>query len=291
MTIWIKVLIYSLKKRSILAVLILLSAAGQAYSLNYPWLENYDIRDSLFMAIKTPQGFERAPADPSSFGSWLRNLPVKKDIATVYLYNGKPKRNQDAHHLIFDIDTGKKNLQQCADAVIRLISEYLYSVKAYEKISFKFTSGHTAEYLKWRQGYRPVVNGSRVKWEKNASEDESYGSFRKYLDTLFIYAGSYSLQKELEQVAEIKNMQPGDIFIQGGFPGHAVIVLDMAENAQTGKKLFLLAQSYMPAQDIHLLKNPSRSDISPWYDLDFGENLVTPEWTFSKESLRRFIFE
>jgi len=46
-------------------------------------------------------------------------------------------------------------------------------------------------------------------------------------------------------------------------PGHAVIVVDMAEDAK-GQRAFLLAQSYMPAQDIHILKNPMDADLSPW---------------------------
>ena len=83
-------------------------------------------------------------------------------------------------------------------------------------------------------------------------------------------------------------MRIGDVFIQGGFPGHAVMVVDMAVNGRTGEKLFLLIQSYMPAQEIHVLKNPSDSADGPWYELDFGETLRTPEWTFSKDDLKRF---
>ena len=41
-------------------------------------------------------------------------------------------------------------------------------------------------------------------------------------------------------------------------------------------------------QEIHILRNPSDPRLSPWYLLDFGETLVTPEWTFRKTDLRRF---
>ncbi|MBN2610182.1 MAG: hypothetical protein JXB00_01355, partial [Bacteroidales bacterium] len=53
-------------------------------------------------------------------------------------------------------------------------------------------------------------------------------------------------------------------------------------------KVFLLAQSYMPAQDIQILKNPNDKSISPWYSLDFEGDLITPEWTFKKTDLKRF---
>ena len=60
-------------------------------------------------------------------------------------------------------------------------------------------------------------------------------------------------------------MRIGDVFIIGGSPGHAVIVVDMAVNPETHEKVFLLAQSYMPAQQIQLLKNNNDPDLSPWY--------------------------
>lgn len=80
----------------------------------------------------------------------------------------------------------------------------------------------------------------------------------------------------------------GDVFIRGGSPGHAVIVLDMAENKATGERVFLLAQGYMPAQDIHILKNPSAPNLSPWYSTRFGTTLQTPEWEFKAGELKAF---
>jgi hypothetical protein len=104
---------------------------------------------------------------------------------------------------------------------------------------------------------------------------------------VFNYAGSKSLSKELIPVKQA-DMKPGDVFIVGGFPGHAVTVLDMAVNPATGEKLFMLCQSYMPAQQVHVLKNPDNAGISPWYSLNFKGDLETPEWTFPPNSLMRF---
>ena len=86
------------------------------------------------------------------------------------------------------------------------------------------------------------------------------------------------------------SLQAGDVFIKGGSPGHAVIVVDVAIHPKTKKKVFLLAQSYMPAQQIHILVNPANRNLSPWYELtdtDSGR-LYTPEWTFEKKELKRF---
>ncbi|MBI5916420.1 MAG: hypothetical protein HY842_13670, partial [Bacteroidetes bacterium] len=54
------------------------------------------------------------------------------------------------------------------------------------------------------------------------------------------------------------------------------------------EKVFMLAQSYMPAQEIHVLVNPNDAELSPWYGADFGEELFTPEWTFNREMLKAF---
>jgi hypothetical protein len=54
-----------------------------------------------------------------------------------------------------------------------------------------------------------------------------------------------------------------------------------------GKVKFMLAQSYMPAQEIQILMNPNDAD-SPWYDLDFGDYLQTSEYVFTKNQFKTF---
>jgi len=257
-------------------------------SRTYTWIKQYDQAQAIANRIPAPDGYERVKAAAGSFEDWLRHLPLKKGRPPVYLYNGALKGNQSAHYAVVDMDVGKRDLQQCADAIMRLRAEYFYSTGNYDAIHFKFTSGHNAAYSKWREGYRPRVRGSRVRWVKSAKRDTSYSSFRRYLNIVFSYAGSYSLSKELHAVDDIVKMKIGNIFIQGGFPGHAVIVADMAVEKSSGKKIFLLLQSYMPAQEVHVLKNPNDSNLSPWYKLDFGNTLHTPEWVFKKNDLKRF---
>jgi hypothetical protein len=84
------------------------------------------------------------------------------------------------------------------------------------------------------------------------------------------------------------DIEIGDVVIKGGFPGHAVLVADVVRNPSTGEKRFLLLQSYMPAQEIHVLKNPANADGSPWYKTDIGLLLETPEWTFPHTALKRW---
>jgi len=235
--------------------------------------------------INTPEGFERVPVREGSFAEYLRNLPLKPHAAKVMYYDGRVKA-RDVHDAVIDIDVGERDLQQCADAVIRLRAEYLYSLGEYDRIHFDFTNGFRTDYTKWMEGYRIRVEGNDARWVKTAEYRDDYESFRDYLDIVFAYAGTISLAQEMKPVA-LEEMQPGDVFIQAD-PGHCVIVIDMARNKETGERLFMIAQSYMPAQDIHILKNTQNKQISPWYSLDFGDVLVTPEWKFTKNDLKRF---
>jgi hypothetical protein len=254
---------------------------------DYPWLhgEAKDL-EPLQSRLDPPPGYARIPAKEDGFGEWLRGLPTRPGRPPVRLYDGREKSNQRAHHLVLDVDVGEKDLQQCADAVIRLRAEYLWARRCDKAVAFRFTSGDLAEWAKWREGFRPRVSGNRVSWSPAAAPDGSRESFRRYLDTVFTYAGSASLEGELDKVADPSRPEIGDVYIQGGFPGHAVLVVDAAENGK-GERVTLLAQSYMPAQEIHLLRNPG-SGTSPWFRAMNRGALETPEWSFRHEDLRRF---
>lgn len=234
-----------------------------------------------------PTGYSRNSNSEKTFATWLETVPLKKDHTPVYLYDNSLKNNQSIHASVLDFDRGTSDLQQCADAVIRLRAEYLFQKRAFDSIVFTFTNGSKASYSKWRAGYRPVVKGNSVTWSLLKSRDTTYACFRSYLNTVFMYCGTYSLSKELKSV-DIENIQGGDVFIFGGFPGHAMIVVDVATNEKTGKKIFMLAQSYMPAQDIHIVKNLSDTELSPWYEIPENGVLETPEWTFDVRDLKRF---
>jgi hypothetical protein len=220
------------------------------------------------------------------FGGWLRGLPLRPGRPDVLLFDGRPKRNQSAHFAVVDLDTGRRDLQQCADCVMRLRAEWLWDRKDYDAIAFDFTSGDRAKWSTWAQGMRPVVDGNRVRWEKRAKPRRDYATFRSYLETVFMYAGSLSLSRETAAVRDDEPVRPGDLFIRGGTPGHVVLVLDVA--ARDGNRVFLLGQGYTPAQDFHVLRNPNDARLSPWYSSDFGTELKTPEWTFRRGERRRF---
>jgi hypothetical protein len=217
-----------------------------------------------------PEGFERAIAETGSFGAYLRQLPLKAWNSKVLYFDRRPKETPNVYISVVNLEIGKKDLHQCADAVMRLRAEYLYANRRFEAIHFNFLADGKPRYYK-----------------KYAQGDYSYPKFWKYMESVFVSANTRSLHAELLPVSMSK-MQIGDIFIQKGVPfGHAVIVVDMAVQPVTGKKVYLLAQSYMPAQEIQLLINPNNASLSPWYELK-DETIETPEWTFEPMDLRRF---
>lgn len=248
---------------------------------------NYINKDgkTLESRINTPEGFTRISSDKNSMGEFLRQYPLKKDGSPVLLYNGKEKANQSAHAAVFDMYLGDRNLQQCADSVIRVYAEYFYEQKQFDKIKFHFVDGFLCDYEKWRNGYRVKTNGNSSSWVKTSKFNDSKESFESYLNMVFAYASTLSLEEESKKIKP-DEMQIGDIFITGGSPGHVVIVVDMCENDK-GEKGFLLAQGYMPAQEFHILKS-NRGDNNPWYYVsDIKYPFKTPGYTFEKECFRR----
>jgi Domain of unknown function (4846) len=245
----------------------------------YAWRNGAAGGDTLASRIAPPPGFERAAVAPASFAAWLRGLPLKSAGAPVLLHTGAPKFRQDAHTAVIDIDVGTRDLQQRADAIMRLRAEWLFASGRRGDIAFNDTgAGKPIAFARWAAGERPYLSGRSLSWSRSAGADASHASLRRYMDVVFTWAGTYSLERELAP-KPVAQLAAGDLFIKGGFPGHAVLVADVVEHRATGERRFLLVQSFMPAQDMHILKNPADGDGSPWYPLAFGDQLVTPEWT------------
>ncbi|MEO6682428.1 MAG: DUF4846 domain-containing protein [Ginsengibacter sp.] len=230
-----------------------------------------------------PPGFKRTKVNNISFANYLHQLPLKPSGTKVKYFNGEIK-HLDVYDAVVDMEISNRDLQQCADAIIRLRGEYLYSMKTYDKISFNLTNCFKMDYSNWMDGNRLAVEGNKTSWRKTAEPSNTYQDFRKYMEMVFVYAGTISLSKELRSKS-IKDIAAGDVFIIGGSPGHAVIVVDVAEN-KSGEKVFMIAQSYMPAQETQILKNKNDDKLSPWYSANMKDKLFTPEWTFEVGHLK-----
>ncbi len=270
--------------------ILLKSASGSFSNINSRHFKNINKNGNIVKErILLPEGYKRAAIKEDSFAGYLRNFSLKPHDAVVETYNGDIIPQENLYVAVFDMDVGKKDLQQCADAIIRIRAEYLYFNKEYSKINFTFTNGYESRFVDYAEGIRVKIANNKVQQYKTGNRDYSYNNFKTYLVQLFIYAGTYSISREMASIENIMEMKIGDVFVQGGSPGHAVIVIDMAENINTKEKIYLLAQSYMPAQSVHILVNRNDLNISPWYKLEKeSKKIITPNWLFTINDLKRF---
>ncbi len=265
--------------------------------------------DTIATRINTPSGYYRLEVDADSFSYYVRNLPVKEDGSDLYLYNGELASNQTWHVAIIDLNetvsalngtpyvTYVHEYQQCADTVIRVISDYLYLNKRYEQVSFDFMDGFNCNLGKWVLGYRAIIDYTgavKTYWEQTASEDYSYETYWNYLTTVYAYAGTNSLELQTNvKNIDINDIYPGCFFVKGSdyvsTSGHAVMVVDVCKNVSTGDVAFLLAEGNTPADEFHIFTNPLHYN-DPWFYLSelSDDTIKTPFYEFSLSNCLKY---
>jgi len=137
--------------------------------------------DTLEARFAPPSGAARVAVADGSFGDFLRRLPLKPPGAAVHLYDGSDKPRQDVHAAVVDLDVPPRDLQQCADAVMRLWAEYRYARGAV--VAFHPDPGKP----------RALTFDARTHDRRG---------FEKWLIRVFADAGSASLEAELHPVAD-----------------------------------------------------------------------------------------
>ena len=234
-----------------------------------------------------PAGYTRVPVEETSYAAYLRNLPLLPHGSPVKYYDGSIKPNNDIYTGVVFIDVGLEDLQQASEICIRLRGEYLFKQQLYNKISFTISNHKRVSYVSWVEGLKMMIDG-KTYWTKSPTDADRYPTFKRYLEFIFTHGDIETLLDDVQR-SSLEHIQPGDMFIQVARPGHVVIVVDVAENAATGDRVFLLAQSYKPAQSLQILVNPEDANLSPWYSVSaIDERITTPEFIFYKRDLRRF---
>jgi hypothetical protein len=253
------------------------AAEATAHNVAYEWSHAPNAL-RLSAAFPPPAGFSRVPSASGDFAAFARALPLKESEAKVVDYSGRPLYD-DGHHpniaRVIDIDVGSRDLQQCADLVFRMNAEWRRT-RGDRAMAYPLASGQLLSYARYLEGERVVPSGSRVRLEVRAPKRaDSRAAFRAYLDDLFGWANTASLERASKSVA-LAEARPGDFFVMSGVPfGHAVLILDVARDGR-GQTALLLAQSYIPAQSVQVLR-PSRE--TAWFVLpNDAPEIVTPFW-------------
>lgn len=262
-----------------------LAEASPELRRRYAWLTAGLAVRTLDETFDPPAGFTRVTVAPGSFGEFLRTLPLRAEGAPVLAYDKRRLLDGDDPRVaaVAELDVSPVDIQQCADSVIRLHAEWRWSTGATGDVGYHFLSGDYATWSRHKAGERPKVDGNRVSWTGGAPPKDDHATYRRYLDMVFNYASTISLANKSSATIEKDVLRPGDFFILPGGPGHAILILDVAE-APDGRRVALLGQGFMPAQDFHVLSAAG----SAWFSLD-GEDVDTPFWPapFPWSSLRR----
>ncbi|OEK09074.1 hypothetical protein A8C32_14400 [Flavivirga aquatica] len=246
-------------------------------------------KDSLTInsRVNVPKGYKRVGYPKGSFEQYLRDYKLKAYGSKIINYDDSEYYWQEGHIGVLDIPVPKNGLQQCADVLIRVRSEYLWKINKKDDIGFNFTSGHYCSWKQYAAGYRPKIKGNKVSFHKTASVNHSKDNFYKYLNLIYTYSGTLSLYNELPKIDSAKDLKIGDMLIRGGSPGHIVMICDEAVN-ENGDKIFLMFQGNTPAQSVHLVKNLEDNLFSPWYHLEKDAVISVSNYTFVSSKFVRF---
>ena len=220
-------------------------------------------------AFPPPAGAERVDAD--AFGAWLKARRLAEPDRPVRTHDGQVVQRQGAR--VVELPLVRGDLQQCADSAIRLRAEWQRETG--QDVLFHATSGDPLAWERWGKGERPREVDNRLVW----TTGHGAGTWDGYLQKVFLWAGTRSLHA-YDTVAAEGPPQPGDVLVQPGSPGHAVVLLDVARSADA--TYVLVGEGFMPAQDFHV----EFGEHAGWWRWDDG--VALPHWPLPASSLRRW---
>ena len=260
--------------RALASWLVAVTTVGTLIYLYVPWgnRTSYDAPYGRLSDIVPPDGFERVESKGSDYAAFVRSLPLMPSDSVLTYYDGTPNDSLQRYCYrrialpLLDRD------EQCADVCMRLRAEYLFSVRRSFGIRFADTKHHVLHY---RYGYnRPALN--------------------VYLKEVFRVSNTESMKLSMPQ-RKLADVQPGDVFVYDAKSrpsaryGHAMMVADVAIHRGTGRKAILLLEGSTPASNIHLVRNVSEPDVSPWFILD--ENADETETVDGKANEQKFALD
>lgn len=218
-------------------------------------------------AFPIPDGFIRT--EDSAFGKWARQRVVEDPTEPIRTYAG----DRVAHHgRVVRLPLVPGDRQQCADSLIRLRAEWERSLGI--SPVFHATSGDPMGWQRYQDGEIPYEKNGRIAWKTGKP-----GSFEQYLARVFIWAGTASLHAY--DTKPVTSPRSGDMLIQPGYPGHAVLLLDVVSRGS--ERLVLIGEGYMPAQNFHVELGP----VGGWWR--WNEGVALDHWNLPAETLRRFV--
>lgn len=251
--------------------------------------------------FNAPEGFTKVEVEEGSFAEYLRNLPLKPYTDCALLWD-KTINDSAPWHGVIKQDICDQNTQQCVDTVIRLWAEYLFANERYEEISFDFftTPVFHCDFVTWASGQRVKIVNNKPIWYENENvqkDDYSYENLTKYLEYVYMYANTNSYKMQTTKIS-YDDLSIGDMIIAvsselnkanpdlGASLGHAMIIVDMAVNAE-GEKVYLIAEGNTPATQPYIISSDKNGYGGIWVKMKDGIYHSYRGVNFPEDSFRR----
>lgn len=250
------------------------------FSFNYILAQSYflnpsDLQVEKFDTIKArfspPVGYLRIPADSTSFGYWLRHMPLLLKESPVKDFKNRifKQSNDSTIAAVVAYDIKGCNLDQCMDILLRLWTSYLVDNNRQDEIEFPLPDGLSFRWIDWAEGIRPKFRGAHFYLDNVAEPDNSERSFRRYLNTIFEYSSTQAFFHYYKDINP-DSLQIGDFIVKKGTKGHAVMIVDLAWNNH-GNLIALIGQGDTPACQFYLLNYKKGN---PWFPIDTKQEIL-----------------
>jgi hypothetical protein len=215
-------------------------------------------------SIPVPNGYTRVNYERSSFSNYVQHLPLKSENRIFSHQNKDLTHWYESLGVIDKPLLFKDDLEQCADFTMRLWADY-------HKESGKLSTLFLFNY-----------SGSKVYFK------DSHLSYEKFLRKAFASSNSHSMKVGAKKISSAE-LVPGDLFVQNetGGIGHVSMILDHAKSPSK-PDLYLIAFSFMPAQEMHIEKAPANLGRQFWFEYQGFLNHLAEKYPYGKPVLRRF---
>lgn len=236
-----------------------------------------------------PEGFQRVSVEDGSFGAFLRNYPLKPYGTVPKFKNGSDCENVITAGVL-DQAVISDN-QTSPRAAMFLYATYLFDKGEYASISFDFftTPVFHFDYATWLTGQRVNVSVNPPEWytpEDATSAEPTRDNFERYMKFAMAYANTYSLKAQLNTAA-FGNLKVGDVMLEHK---HAIVILDICRNEQTGEIRFICAESkkddVLGVSEMYLLQDADTQSV--WLTLEEDGTFVYDDKVYGADCVRRF---
>jgi hypothetical protein len=244
-------------------------------------------QNTISSFFNAPKGYTRISVTKNSFEAWIRNLPLKPPQSPVLDFRGKIFKSKDDTTVaaVVDWKISNRRLDQCMDILIRFYAEYLWENDLHDKLILPLPGGQFIKWKDWENGFRPKFKGINFDLIKSEKYNPTKDNYDRFLNLVFAETHTQQFYYAYPAIDK-KNVQGGDFIVKKGIKGHAVMIVDIAQNSD-GNMIALIGQGDTPACEFYLL---NYKKDNPWIPLDFQiEHIPLPiKKKMTWDGLRRF---